>query len=70
MKKPRISNWRPDNWVNPYGGKSSQSVDYLIFERKAFEKGADTMLEALKPLIIKIAPSSKLMDILYGEKPK
>ena len=66
MKKPRISNWRPDNWVNPYG-KSSPGFEYLIIERRAFENGADAMLAALQPLITKIAPSSKLMDILYGE---
>ena len=33
-----------------------------------YEAGADAMLTALEPLIRKIAPSSKLIDILYGGK--
>ena len=34
--------WRPEDWVNPYINKKDS------WERLCFERGADTMLTALK----------------------
>ena len=35
--------------------------------RDIYEYGADQMLKALEPLIRKVAPLSKLIDILYSD---
>jgi len=53
-----MEEWRPKNWNNPYQDTGFDE------ELNIYEAGANAMLEALKPLIKKIAPSSKLMDIL------
>ena len=63
--------WRPTSWNNPY----HQSVDFgdgVISwnespEHKCYEEGADAMLQVIKRLIKKVAPSSKLIDILGVE---
>ena len=76
--------WRPEGWDNPYRefdldidklGEKHISLRVLS-EKEAkeadkhvvFEVGADDILEALEPLIRKIAPSSKLIDILYPDE--
>ena len=38
--------WRPEGWKNPYRDKPSESC----FEYQVFERGADTMLEALRAI--------------------
>ena len=53
--------WRPDDWegyiVEELLSRYEGEIDYDI--------GANAMLRALEPLIREIAPSSKLIDILY-----
>jgi len=56
--------WRPDNW-SKYSNKQPPSGSP---NTESFEAGADAVLEALEPLIRKIAPSSKLVDILYPDE--
>ena len=60
--------WRPRVWFNPFkSGKDC--LDFQVIEpamHEAFEEGADAMLRAIIPLVKKIAPSSKLVDILGG----
>ncbi len=66
--------WRPKGWQCPYWTPPSDEDSIgrkFRWEREglsrgeAYEAGADAMLKALEPLIRKIAPSSKLIDILY-----
>jgi len=65
-----MTNWRPDNWINPFHNEYKLPNEYMNLssdwktEVNIYEAGADAMLEAIKPLIKRIAPSSKLMDIL------
>lgn len=44
------------------------SLEWEILKGQLFEAGASAMLKALKPLILEIAPASRLVDILYKEK--
>jgi len=60
-------NWRPANWENHYGFMTGGAIPKYENQFQAFEAGADAMLQAIKPLIKKIAPLSKLIDILEIE---
>ena len=58
--------WRPkENWVNPYGIKIYGAfVNKKESEYKAFEAGADAMLEALKKKAIHIRhPQAGWVDV-------
>ena len=60
--------WRHEGFENPYGEEwftSSYQHQYHLGE--AYETGYNDCLEAIKLLIKKIAPFSKLMDILEIE---
>jgi len=61
--------WRPDDFKNPYGDEwfmSSCNHQYALGE--SYEQGFNDCIQSLEPLIRKIAPSSKLVDILYEVK--
>ncbi len=62
--------WRPTGWKNPYLNPHwNDDGEVSGMEADIREEGADDILKSLEPLIRKIAPSSKLVDILYkGEK--
>ena len=63
-----MSVWRHEGFVNPYGDEWWTSVCQHQYDRgEAYETGYNACLEALEPLIRKIAPSSKLIDILYSK---
>ena len=47
MSKQKV--WRPDDWGNKYEGCEKKEIDWTDEDiQKAFEYGADAMLEALK----------------------
>ena len=41
-------NWRPKDWGNPYTYMTGETINGWDVQSNAFERGADTMLEALK----------------------
>ncbi len=62
--------YRPDGWNETalmIIGEMKMQGTVDLTRRSLIEEGADAMLMGLEPLIRKIAPNSKLIDILYGE---
>ena len=59
--------WRPKNYKNPHKECPPMSLIRACDCVIAYDAGFDACLEALKPLIMKIARSSKLVDILYRD---
>ena len=67
MEKKRT--WRPKDWNHKLLLNLARQESQDNFNHDAsFEAGADAMIRALEPLIRRIAPSSKLVDIIYGDK--
>ena len=68
--------YRPPGWIPVISFEEITKINpslvsmMTIKERKFFEAGADAMLKALEPIIRDIAPSSKLVDIMYTKKEK
>jgi len=71
--------WRPDNWPKNPCDECREKVNdafglvctWTCEENIAWmsrEDGADEILEALEPLIGRVAPNSKLVDIIYGKE--
>lgn len=64
-----MNTYRPPNWEKfKIAGNPLHCFAPEECTNFAYEAGADAMLDALEPLIRKVAPSSKLVDILYGGK--
>jgi len=65
-----MKTYRPDDWKNLYDCSvcDTEPEGCPGCGSNAFEAGYDRCLSDLEPLIRKIAPSSSLIDILYGEK--
>jgi len=59
----RPENPFPEFIIDEVSGIKVENIRYADFEM-----GVDAMLLALEPLIRKIAPSSKLIDILYSRE--
>ena len=72
MKK--VSSWRPEGYKSPYHKTADYGQGKMSWnehpEFSAYEAGYNKCLEDLEPLIRKIAPSSKLIDILYPKQDK
>ena len=43
-----MSNWRPEGWRNHYTSGELCSIQDSIYGERAFEQGADAMLEAIR----------------------
>ena len=60
--------YRPQNYENPHIKELPDgNLQYGGQQYYDFEAGYDKCLEDLEPLIREIAPSGKLVDIIYGE---
>ena len=63
-------NWRPKDWIhfrNEYLEQNQPKPPYYKTRQADYEAGADAMLGVLE-LLSFVAPSSKLIGILYGDK--
>ena len=69
-KELKMKPYRPENWDNPYLTQWHGEIPCIDgCDVEVFEAGADAILRELEPLIREIAPSSRLVDILYpGEE--
>ncbi len=68
-----FAEWCGSHQIKGCGKTRTMCEDYcrpiaLMGNASAFEAGADAMLESLEPLIRKMAPSSKLIDVLYKKE--